>query len=280
MGGDEIEVSDDESLNFEEYWSDKEEETAKIFKIRTDVFDYETPLSLAFNEFNYLLKIDPDLLIKDIMRFKTYEDYKDDWIYEWNKNVPWVYAKPWLDNGIWEEPKLVKHTCQPFNYKTGCSEWPTCSWRGDGYYNGENFLVLTLLETHSITKTLNGRYGVFVPSLTKGHEEKLINTPYPEKTILLVMPPNPTFIASDTLLICLEFSLVVSISSRTPTIAVQMVNFLAIVASWCILPIMMVVAFRAQSFRSRVQFLLTRPSGIGPYHIMPSERLMLVLIVP
>ncbi|GJY49741.1 hypothetical protein Tco_0439697 [Tanacetum coccineum] len=42
-GGDEIEVSDDESSDLEEYWSDKEE-TTKISKIKTDVFDYETPL--------------------------------------------------------------------------------------------------------------------------------------------------------------------------------------------------------------------------------------------
>ncbi|GKE23601.1 hypothetical protein Tco_1435113 [Tanacetum coccineum] len=91
MGGDEIEVSDDESSNLEEYWSNTEE-TAEIFKIETDVFDYETPLYLAFNEFNYLLK----------------------------------------------EPKPVKHTSKPFNYKTGCSEWPTCSWREDGYCNGGN----------------------------------------------------------------------------------------------------------------------------------------------
>ncbi|GJS04430.1 hypothetical protein Tco_0320938 [Tanacetum coccineum] len=138
MGGDVIEVSDDESSDLKEYWSDKEEETAKIFKIETDIFNYETPLCLAFNEFNYILKVDPDLLTKDIMGFKTYEDYKDDWIYEWNENVLWVYDKPWLDNGIWKEPKPVKHTCKPFNYKTGCSEWPTCSWREDGYYNGGN----------------------------------------------------------------------------------------------------------------------------------------------
>ncbi|GJX66816.1 hypothetical protein Tco_0301159 [Tanacetum coccineum] len=137
MSGDEFEVSDDESSDLEEYWSDKEE-TAKIFKIEINVFNYETPLCLAFNKFNYLLKVDPDLLTKDIMRFKTYEDYKDDWIYEWNKNVPWVYDKPWLDNGIWKEPKPIKHTCNPFNYKTRCSEWPTCSWREDGYCNGGN----------------------------------------------------------------------------------------------------------------------------------------------
>ncbi|GKF36737.1 hypothetical protein Tco_0113495 [Tanacetum coccineum] len=77
MDGDEIEVFDNESSDFEECWSDKEE-TTKIFKIETDVFNYETPLCLAFNEFNYLLKVDPDLLMKDIMGFNTYEDYKDD----------------------------------------------------------------------------------------------------------------------------------------------------------------------------------------------------------
>ncbi|GKE03324.1 hypothetical protein Tco_1395342 [Tanacetum coccineum] len=151
MGGDEIKVSDDESSNLEEYWSDKEE-TAEIFKIETDVFDYETPLCLAFNEFNYLLKVDPDLLTKDIMGFKTYEDYKDDWIYEWNENVPWVYDKPWLDNGIWRELRPVKHTCKPFNYKTRCLEWPTYSWREDGYCNRGNlpgaYIIGNLLHYH------------------------------------------------------------------------------------------------------------------------------------
>ncbi|GJZ53763.1 hypothetical protein Tco_0608648 [Tanacetum coccineum] len=81
-GNDEVEHTDDES-------SDNEDEVAEVFRIDTNIFDYETPLCLAFKEFNYLLKVDPDLLTKDIMGFKTYEDYKHDWIYEWNKNVPW-----------------------------------------------------------------------------------------------------------------------------------------------------------------------------------------------
>ncbi|GKG15257.1 hypothetical protein Tco_0354857, partial [Tanacetum coccineum] len=125
MGSDEIDVFDNE-----EYWSN-EEETAKIFKIEADVFDYETPLCLAFKEFNYLLKVDLDLLTKDIMGFKTYDDYKNDWIYEWNKDVPWVDEKPWTITETWTEPTPVEHTCKPFNYKTGCSEWPTCSWMND-----------------------------------------------------------------------------------------------------------------------------------------------------
>ncbi|GKA20603.1 hypothetical protein Tco_0700592 [Tanacetum coccineum] len=92
----------------------------------------------AFKEFNYLLQIDPDLLTKDNDGFKTNEDYKNDWIYEWNKDIPWVNKKPQTNARVYTKPTLVKHTCKPFNYKTGCSEWPTCSWKNDGYCNGGN----------------------------------------------------------------------------------------------------------------------------------------------
>ncbi|GKD06427.1 hypothetical protein Tco_1181401, partial [Tanacetum coccineum] len=81
-----------------------EDETAEIFRIETNWVDYETPLCKEFKEFNYLLKIDPYLLTKDIEGFKTYEEYKDDWIYKWNKDVPWVHEKLWIKNGTWENP--------------------------------------------------------------------------------------------------------------------------------------------------------------------------------
>ncbi|GKC38135.1 hypothetical protein Tco_1050519 [Tanacetum coccineum] len=81
MGGDdEVELTNEES-------SDDDDEIAEVFRIDTNIFNYETPLCSAFNEFNYFLKVDPDF----IMGFKTYEDYKDDWIYKWNKDVPWDY---------------------------------------------------------------------------------------------------------------------------------------------------------------------------------------------
>ncbi|GKA02414.1 hypothetical protein Tco_0675079 [Tanacetum coccineum] len=92
----------------------------------------------TFKEFNYLLQIDPNLLTKDIEGFKTYDEYKDVWIYKWNKDIPWLDEKPWTDTGVWTEPTLVKHYCKPFNYKTGYSEWPTCSWKNDGYCNRGN----------------------------------------------------------------------------------------------------------------------------------------------
>ncbi|GJU95769.1 hypothetical protein Tco_1320525 [Tanacetum coccineum] len=89
-GDDEVEPTDEEVF-------DNEDEIVEVFRIDTNIFDYETPICSAFKEFNYLLKVDPDLLTKDIMGFKTYDDYKDDWIYEWNKDVPWVDEKPWTD---------------------------------------------------------------------------------------------------------------------------------------------------------------------------------------
>ncbi|GJW64166.1 hypothetical protein Tco_0116050 [Tanacetum coccineum] len=72
-GDDEVELTDKESFD-----SEDEDKVAKFFRIETNVFDFETPLCRAFKEFNYLLQIDPDLLIKEIKGFKTYEDYKDD----------------------------------------------------------------------------------------------------------------------------------------------------------------------------------------------------------
>ncbi|GKB25472.1 hypothetical protein Tco_0864873 [Tanacetum coccineum] len=109
-GDDEVKLTDEE-------FSDNEYEIAEVFRIDTNIFDYETPICPAFNEFNYILK-----------------------------DVPWVDEKPWIDTGVWTEPKPVIHTCKPFNYKTGCSEWPTCSWMNDGYYNGGNLPETFIIE--------------------------------------------------------------------------------------------------------------------------------------
>ncbi|GKA56952.1 hypothetical protein Tco_0756024 [Tanacetum coccineum] len=55
-----------------------------------------------------IAEVDPDLLTKDIMGFKTYDDYKDYWIYTWNKDVPWVDEKPWTDTGDYEWYEALK----------------------------------------------------------------------------------------------------------------------------------------------------------------------------
>ncbi|GJT68961.1 hypothetical protein Tco_1028247 [Tanacetum coccineum] len=89
-GDDKVELTDEES-------SDDKDEVAEVFRIDTNLFNFETPMCEAFKEFNYLLQIYPYLLTKDIEGFKTYNGYKDDWIYEWNKDVPWVDEKPWTN---------------------------------------------------------------------------------------------------------------------------------------------------------------------------------------
>ncbi|GJX19102.1 hypothetical protein Tco_0221779 [Tanacetum coccineum] len=68
--------------------------------------------------------------------FKTYEDYKTTWYYEWNNEVPWVDEKPWLEDGIGKEPTDdICYECKPLHFKSGHVEWPTCNWREDGYCN-------------------------------------------------------------------------------------------------------------------------------------------------
>ncbi|GJU98689.1 hypothetical protein Tco_1327960 [Tanacetum coccineum] len=62
----------------------------------------EEEISFSFKELNYLLEVDLDLLTKYIIGFKTYEYYKNDWIYEWNKDVPWVDEKPWTNTRDYE----------------------------------------------------------------------------------------------------------------------------------------------------------------------------------
>ncbi|GJZ16774.1 hypothetical protein Tco_0552897 [Tanacetum coccineum] len=78
LGDDEVELTDEESSN-------DIDEVTEVFRIDTNLFDFETPMCKAFEEFNYLLQINPGLLTNDIEGFKTYEDYKNDRIYECKK---------------------------------------------------------------------------------------------------------------------------------------------------------------------------------------------------
>ncbi|GJY20089.1 hypothetical protein Tco_0392655 [Tanacetum coccineum] len=88
---DEIKLTNDETSNLEETDHDDEQE------------------------------IDPNLLTKDIGGFKTYEEFKDDWIYEWNNDVPWVHEKPWMNYGASNEPTPVTHWNLPGAYIIGNS---------------------------------------------------------------------------------------------------------------------------------------------------------------
>ena len=67
----------------------------ELFSIDIDVFNYETPLSQKFKEFNYLLQINAGVLTGDLPGFKTYEEFKNTHYSEWNNQIPWVWDKLW-----------------------------------------------------------------------------------------------------------------------------------------------------------------------------------------
>nr|GEV31193.1 SGNH hydrolase-type esterase domain-containing protein [Tanacetum cinerariifolium] len=84
-GDDNVELTDEEFSDPDDENLIDKDEVAEIFRIETNIFDFETHICKAFNEFNYLLKIDTDLLTSDILRFKTYDEFKNGWLNEWNK---------------------------------------------------------------------------------------------------------------------------------------------------------------------------------------------------
>ncbi|GJW22090.1 hypothetical protein Tco_0032712 [Tanacetum coccineum] len=71
-GDDEVELTDEE-------FSDNEDEIAEVFRIDTNIFDYETPICSTFNEFNYLSKVGnlPEtFIIENQLHYQDYEWYK------------------------------------------------------------------------------------------------------------------------------------------------------------------------------------------------------------
>ncbi|GJR00008.1 hypothetical protein Tco_0522992 [Tanacetum coccineum] len=122
------------SYNNEEMEADEDDnpdDVAEIFKIEGNLFDFETPLCKAFNEFNYLLKIDTYLFTFDIEEIRTYEEHE----YELNNNMTSDLEEPWSDNGM--SYQLCDHLCEPYRFKDGKFKWPTCSADIDGFCNGE-----------------------------------------------------------------------------------------------------------------------------------------------
>ncbi|GJV87039.1 hypothetical protein Tco_1530977 [Tanacetum coccineum] len=67
---------DEEEETKEDDNPNKIDNVPKIFKIKGNLFNFETPLCEVFNEFNYLLKIDTDLFTYNVQNFKTYDEYE------------------------------------------------------------------------------------------------------------------------------------------------------------------------------------------------------------
>ncbi|GJT69248.1 retrovirus-related pol polyprotein from transposon TNT 1-94 [Tanacetum coccineum] len=149
---------DNEEIKAEE--DDDPDDVADIFKIKGNLFDYETPLCKAFNKFNYLLKIDTDLFTFDIQGIGTYEEY------ELNNPVIRDLEEPWLDNRV--PYQLCDHICKAYHFKNGITKWPMCSSNIDGLCN--------VGELPGMVQNVGGRnYDTSNSSNTQdnqGHEER------------------------------------------------------------------------------------------------------------
>ncbi|GJW90401.1 hypothetical protein Tco_0167954 [Tanacetum coccineum] len=98
----------------------------EFFRIKRNLFDFETPLCEAYHEFSCLLKIDTDLFTYDIQNFKTYDEYKQELKGDKAKGT----EKPWSENGV--PYQLCDHICEPYRFKNGGTKWPTCTSDIDG----------------------------------------------------------------------------------------------------------------------------------------------------
>nr|GEV26904.1 hypothetical protein [Tanacetum cinerariifolium] len=124
-GDDEVELTDEEFFDPDDKILIHNKEVVEIFRIKTNIFDFETPLCKTFVEFNYLLKVDTELFTHDIERTKTYEDY----INEQNNKLD----EPWSKNRVPHE--ICDHICEPFCFKNAEAKFPTCNSNKDGFCN-------------------------------------------------------------------------------------------------------------------------------------------------
>ncbi|GJR14394.1 hypothetical protein Tco_0797046 [Tanacetum coccineum] len=119
----------DEETDDEVYDPHTFDNVLKIFKIDDDLFHFDSPLCIAFEELNHFLKIDPDLFTYDIQGFMTYDEYEQ----ELNKRTQGD-EEPWSENRV--QYQLCDHICEPYYFKNGKAKWPTCTSDIDGFCNG------------------------------------------------------------------------------------------------------------------------------------------------
>ncbi|GKB64809.1 hypothetical protein Tco_0920995 [Tanacetum coccineum] len=126
-------------------WFDKIKESIDSWvDLTAKLFGKYYPLSRTGKTNTQMIRWDPtNLMFENCNKIEPTDDESSN-LEETNHDdeqeidVPWVDEKPWIDTGIWTEPTPVKHYCKSFNYKTRCSECPTCSWKNDRYSNGGN----------------------------------------------------------------------------------------------------------------------------------------------
>nr|GEX24433.1 hypothetical protein [Tanacetum cinerariifolium] len=138
---------------------DDPNDIADIIKIEGNIFDFDIPLSKAFNEFNYLLKIDTDLFTFDIQEIKTYEEY------ELNNNMTGDFEEPCSDNGV--PYQLCGHISEPYRFKNRNTKWPTYSSDINGFCNGGELLEMLKEEALMHKARFEESWGDATPGVMK-----------------------------------------------------------------------------------------------------------------
>ncbi|GJR88302.1 hypothetical protein Tco_0212313 [Tanacetum coccineum] len=137
-----------------DYWKKGDDhEVLTKEAINTGIFDFETPLCTAFNEFNFLLKIDTDLFTHDIQEAKTCEEYENEL-----NNDP---VEPWSENRVPYE--LIDHICELIHFKNGKSKWSTCCSNEDEFCNGGELPGMRKHIRRAYAKTnINANYNPYL----------------------------------------------------------------------------------------------------------------------
>nr|GEV59097.1 hypothetical protein [Tanacetum cinerariifolium] len=125
-GDDEVILSKKEDSDLKDKNNNDKHEIGEVFRIKTNLFDYETLLCVKFSKFSYLLKVDPELFTHNIQRTETYEDYE----YKLDNEVD----EPWSKDRVPYE--MCDHIYEPFLFKDGKAKRPTYNSNEDGFCNG------------------------------------------------------------------------------------------------------------------------------------------------
>ncbi|GJZ27726.1 hypothetical protein Tco_0572373 [Tanacetum coccineum] len=133
----------------------------EFFRIKRNLFDFETPLCEAYHEFSCLLKIDTDLFTYDIQNFKTYDEYKQELKGDKAKGT----EKLWSENGV--PYQLCDHICEPYRFKNGGTKWPTCTSDIDGFCNSGKLND----EILALKAKIEGSWGDTTPGVSAGGKD-------------------------------------------------------------------------------------------------------------
>ncbi|GJW23912.1 hypothetical protein Tco_0037723 [Tanacetum coccineum] len=152
----------------------------KIFKIEGNLFDFETPLCVAFYEFNYLLKIDADLFTYDVQNLKTYDEYEQELKNATEKGTkePWWYDE--LVNGKLKEQTLALKAKIEGSWGDATPRvMKSCKWLKDSFENFHEIDYNVLVKLQRMMVEDYEANNVGDTQENQGHEEQNGN-PNPE----------------------------------------------------------------------------------------------------